>query len=307
MYRAHGLNIESGYPLPMLLGPDSAPDLVVMKAEDRPVPEEDPRESTGLAVTHDPQGRVFYSITRTHEGVELRWPGRCLMRADEQVRHVTVHHHPGIDDDSVAVLVAGTVVALHLMLHGRLALHASAVEVEGTALAFVGNAGMGKSTVAALFARAGHPLVTDDVLHVASIGPEGAVVHRGGVELRLRDRVASLATGAHGRTTGDGRTAIDLPMSSAETLPLRACLVPRPSAHLRAVALHQLGAAEGMSALLRFPRLLGWSDETTTVSQFQLAGDLAAVTPVLVADLPWGPPFHPSIPEQVLSLLTTGR
>lgn len=55
---------------------------------------------------------------------------------------------------------------LGLLLHqrGLLTLHASAVEVNGVAVAFVGYKGAGKSTTAAALYGQGHALVTDDLL-----------------------------------------------------------------------------------------------------------------------------------------------
>ena len=299
--------IRSDYRLPMLSDEGGTPDLEIVRGEDRPVPDADPPDSTSLALNRTPEGGVFYSLIRTPDGIRLRWPGRCLMEADEGVRRVVVHHEPGVDDDMIAVLVAGTLVSLHLVLGGQLVLHASAVDVSGAALAFVGAAGMGKSTVATLFGRAGHPLVTDDVLRVAPMGQEGTYVHRGGVELRLREHVSSLASGVDSRTTGDGRTAVDLPMTTSETLPLRACLIPRPSFDGTLARLNRLSAVDGMLALLRFPRLTGWTDGTAMARQFQLAGDLAVSTPVLVADIPWGPPFDPMMVDHLLQLLDEGE
>jgi len=53
-------------------------------------------------------------------------------------------------------------------LHDRsgLVLHASAVEVDGRAVLFVGRSGAGKSTVAALAARAGATFLADDMIFV---------------------------------------------------------------------------------------------------------------------------------------------
>lgn len=287
-------------------GPSTAPpDLVVVRGEDRPVPDADPPGSTPVArISDTTTGGVFCSIARTTTGVRLRWPRRCSMDADPEVRLIQVHHEPGTGEEMVGVLLAGTVVTLHLLLAGRLVLHASAVEAAGEALAFAGGIGAGKSTVAALFARAGHPIVTDDVLHVASTGADGAVVHRGGVELRLRDRVASLADGAGARTTEDGRTAVDLPMTASETLPLRACLLVRPSTDADRVSLTRLGPVEGVHALLRSPRLAGLASGEILAQQFRLTGDLVSTTPVFLADVPWGPPFDPTVPEQVLEGLS---
>ena len=98
MYRAHGLSIRSDYRLPMLPGPiTTIPDLVVVRGKDDHVPVPGPPRGTPLAIARDADGGVFYSITRTRDGVELRWPGRCLMRADAHVGHTDPSHSPASD------------------------------------------------------------------------------------------------------------------------------------------------------------------------------------------------------------------
>lgn len=59
-------------------------------------------------------------------------------------------------------------VAMGLLLHQRgfFTLHASAVAVNGGAIAFVGAKGAGKSTTAAALHVRGHPLIADDVVAV---------------------------------------------------------------------------------------------------------------------------------------------
>jgi hypothetical protein len=57
---------------------------------------------------------------------------------------------------------------MSLMLHQRgfLVLHASAVAINGNAVAFLGEVGWGKSTTATAFLTHGHRLLTDDVVAV---------------------------------------------------------------------------------------------------------------------------------------------
>jgi hypothetical protein len=129
------------------------------------------------------------------------------------------------------------------------------------------------------------------------------VVHRGGVESRLRPRAAGITRGSDVRITEDGRSAVDLPVTDLSTLPLRACLVPRPTLDADRVTLRRLPALEAMLLLLRSPRLVGWRDQATTAQQFSLVGDLVERVPVVVADIPWGPPFDPSVPRQVVDAL----
>jgi hypothetical protein len=289
---------------PVAPAPDA--DLVVVRGEVRAVPDEDAEGSERLALADAPDGRVFYSLSRSPDTVDMRYPGLCLIRGNGDMRRVSVHLAPGADEGLVPVLVAGAVVALRLLLQGELVLHASAVEVDGRALAFTGTAGMGKSTVATLFGHAGHPLLTDDVLRVSLPSAGGAVAHRGGLELRLRESARPLSEGVAMRPTADGRTAVDLPLSSKPELPLLACLVPQPSRTAERVHLRTLTPAEGLATLVRFPRLVGWCHRPSLAQQFWQLGDLAAAVPVAVADIPWGPPFNPAVPEQILEALCNG-
>ncbi|MBZ5526984.1 MAG: serine/threonine protein kinase [Acidobacteriia bacterium] len=66
-------------------------------------------------------------------------------------------------EDACTYLV-GPVLAFALRLRGATCLHASAIEVDGLAIALVGAPGAGKSTTAAAFALAGFPVLSDDIV-----------------------------------------------------------------------------------------------------------------------------------------------
>ncbi len=58
----------------------------------------------------------------------------------------------------------GPIIGFVLHLRGTPCLHASAVVIDGRAVAFLGHSGAGKSTTAAAFVRRGFAALTDDVL-----------------------------------------------------------------------------------------------------------------------------------------------
>lgn len=72
--------------------------------------------------------------------------------------------------DDLVVYLQGPILGFVLRLRGVTCLHASAVVVDGRALAVVGAGGIGKSTSAATFARSGRPVLTDDVLALGDRG-----------------------------------------------------------------------------------------------------------------------------------------
>lgn len=70
----------------------------------------------------------------------------------------------GTDPALLESMAVGPFFSFLVWLRGGQALHASAVLVDGQAVAFCGVSGAGKSTTAAQFVRLGHPLITDDVM-----------------------------------------------------------------------------------------------------------------------------------------------
>lgn len=65
--------------------------------------------------------------------------------------------------EDTATYILGPVLGFVLRLRGTLCLHASAVNIDGQAITFLGPPGAGKSTTAARFANLGYPALTDDV------------------------------------------------------------------------------------------------------------------------------------------------
>ena len=66
--------------------------------------------------------------------------------------------------EETSTYLLGPIFGLLLRLRGITCLHASAVNIEGRSIAFVGSAGSGKSTTAAAFAREGYAVLSDDIV-----------------------------------------------------------------------------------------------------------------------------------------------
>lgn len=72
--------------------------------------------------------------------------------------------------DDLLVYLQGPILGFVLRLRGVTCLHASAAIADGRAFGVVGRGGIGKSTSAAILARMGLPVLTDDVLALADHG-----------------------------------------------------------------------------------------------------------------------------------------
>ena len=87
---------------------------------------------------------VEFIINREGTRVWAGWPGNVKL-------------------EDATVYLLGPILGFMLRLRGINCLHASAIEVDGQILAFMGPPGAGKSTTAAAFAKRGYPVLTDDI------------------------------------------------------------------------------------------------------------------------------------------------
>jgi hypothetical protein len=78
-------------------------------------------------------------------------------------REIVVDLLPQADMGIVRTMLTGRIMGYLLRQRGYLALHASAIGINGTGVLFIGESGSGKSTTAAAFHSRGHCVLADDV------------------------------------------------------------------------------------------------------------------------------------------------
>ena len=118
-----------------------------------------------------PGGDIVLMFYRVLGGYTLRFPDRADFTIAIDDRTVSCVPAPNVSQEVVSSLYFNQVIPLFDSSDGALVLHASAVSGDGVALAFLGPSGRGKSTLAAGFARHGHPFLTDDGLWLEQDGP----------------------------------------------------------------------------------------------------------------------------------------
>lgn len=186
-YLVHGLVIGSELELPELAPlPDDARRIVDVSVRLGRLP-------SAVEAVGD-----FPDFQRTDFGPMLVVPdaGRFLVSPRGEV---TVEIADHADLALLRLYLFGSVMGLVCHQLGLLPLHASAVALGKSAIAFCGPPGMGKSTLAAACVDAGASLVADDVLVVA-IDPDNAVMARPGMpKMKLwRDALTALGRTAEG-------------------------------------------------------------------------------------------------------------
>jgi hypothetical protein len=150
-YSAYGLKISSDFPIPEFRpSPDDRPDVAVRL--DRGEPPADLMARHGCVELNAGDATLAFervAVFRIHGG-----------------REIVVNPIADIDLPLVRLYLVGKVMATLLYQRGLLVLHASAVEIDGKAVAFVGTSGFGKSSLAASLHACGHNIIADDVVAV---------------------------------------------------------------------------------------------------------------------------------------------
>lgn len=114
------------------------------------------------------RGRAFpFALFRLVSGALLvRWQPFGDFLISRGGRSITAHAAAGVPDSSLRDFLLTTIASFALLERGVESLHGSAVVRDRRAVAFLGQPGTGKSTLAASFAWRGWSVLTDDLLAV---------------------------------------------------------------------------------------------------------------------------------------------
>jgi len=146
-YGAYGVNFGSALPLPELVATEGEADVVLHIGKVQPLPS-----------VIDETGHGFWA-TRDEACHFVQGVGAFLIRKG---REVIIDPAPGVEERVLRLSILGPVLTLLLHQRGSFVLHASAIEVAGQAIAFMGGPGWGKSTQAAILESRGYGIVADD-------------------------------------------------------------------------------------------------------------------------------------------------
>jgi len=302
--RLYGLNVEADYDLHDVADDFAgAPDVTV-----RSLPRFDdwaPLPDAEVLLDFATEKDHWYVLVRERSGrLTLRIPTLCDFVISDDLSNVTVAMHVGAQEGMDAVLTTGTLLSCLLFLRGNPVLHGSAVEVDASAIGFIGHSGQGKTTMATAFCAEGAASVTDDVLVIDVDGADSPTVRRGSRELRLREGTLELvgagAEDGASRMSVDERTVLTPRHTGAARLPLRAIVIPRPHRDGSPLSFERLSTRDAALAIMAFPRLMGWRDPVVLRQYFELAMATASAVPVVVGHVPWGEPFSGGLTAALL-------
>jgi hypothetical protein len=180
-YAAYGLSIQSPLLLPELTpgarsDAGSGTDVTLQFGTVETLPSQIDPAGFGFWATADAACHVLEKV------------GAFLVRGG---REVVIDPAPGVEERLLRLSLLGPVLGLILHQRGFLVLHASVVARGGSAVAFLGKNGWGKSTIAAALHAKGYDLVTDDVAAIR-FDEAGPIVLPGFPQVKLWPEAATL-------------------------------------------------------------------------------------------------------------------
>lgn len=148
IYRIYGLTLASELECPLLLSSDEVADISIRFER--------------LPNSCFPDG--------LHKGANIIASGKVLLNIDEVAKYliidgneVLIDPYPDINEEYVRLFLLGSALGILLIQRGLLPLHGCGIVHNNAAVLFLGDSGIGKSTLAEAFRRKGYKLITDDV------------------------------------------------------------------------------------------------------------------------------------------------
>ena len=176
LYAAYGLNIESELILPELVAAGDGNDISIL-----------------LSDSHDQEfvDKVDHTYLRADDEISLtiKDVATFVIRLGKEV---VIHPTINVEKRTLSRYVIGPVMALLLSQRGYLVLHASCVKVVDEAIAFLGEPGMGKSSMAVAFYSLGYQVIADDVTVVHVSPGDPLVAYPAFPQIKLDPEVVSV-------------------------------------------------------------------------------------------------------------------
>lgn len=286
-YRLYGLTLQSSLGLPCpRANRTSKPDVCLQLGA-----------AADFTRAHEEVGRSrdrkdWFQHQRLADGTTyLRWNGLFEFLVSACGRRIVYRPLEKTTPESFHVYLLGQVLSFSLVAIGVEPLHGTVVTVDGAAVAFLGDCGYGKSTLAAAFLTRGFRVVTDDLVVLQSREGEWRV-HPGIPRLKLFPSVAHRLLGHHvaGIAMNSGTSKLVLPLGTAqsvtEAVPLKAMYVlsdplqPRALNRRTRVHIDPLSGREAFLEVIRATFNLLVLERQRLANHFAFATRLTAGVPI---------------------------
>jgi hypothetical protein len=286
-YRMYGLLVRSQIPLPIPQQTSSGPAGLELVGAPDSLASPGVLHQGGKPVEDD----WFRHLQLDNGESYLQWPRLGEFWISPDGRRIACRSFGGTTPETFHTYLVPQAVSCALVNQGIEPLHATVAVVDGEAVAFLGNCGYGKSSLGAAFLRAGHRLLTDDLLVIGrGDSPSGRLLaHPGPARIKLFPGIAGRMLGprrAGVRMNPETRKCI-LPLMDGEhcsaAVPLKTLYVLRPPSGSRTdtrVSVRTLSPRRACIELIANTFNLIITDKARLARQLRWASGLASAVPV---------------------------
>jgi len=287
-YHVYGLRLDSAWPLPYstIPGPWLA-DVSLRKGTDAGF-----RRALKDVVVPD-HGGPWVTASLPDGSRYLRWSGAFEFLIPRDGRSITCRPLTSRGVDAFHTHL-GPSLSFALINLGLEPLHSTTLAIDGEAVALMGDCGYGKSSLGASFVKAGHPLLTDDLL---VLGSEGGtfVAYPGAPRVKLYPAIAKIIFGprVRGLRLEPLTPKLIIPLGGARSrrtpAPLKAIYMLTPPGSRRTstrVVIKRLSPRRAFLELVRNTFNMSVSEPDRLERQFALATRLAMSVPVKTLSYP---------------------
>lgn len=310
LYHLYGFLLRSVWTIPCPEADSGSPDIELNKAPESFFIDLLRGGSTGRVRRSDQDDR-FTSCELSDGSDYLRWSGLFEFHISPEGDRITCRPLESASMESFQTYLLGHVLSWALLKQQVEQLHATVVEVDGTAVGFLGDSGSGKSTLSAAFLNAGHRLLTDDML-VLDETDDGYRAHPGIPRIKLDPSVSRKILGEDMRgvpmNPDTGKEVIpldaDRSVASGEPVPLRALYILAASSDCSidaGVTIRPLSPSLACVELVRntFNTFIDNPDRLR--NQFLFSTGVAEHVPVKMLSYPRGLDRLPEVVETIIA------
>lgn len=277
-YSAFNLNIRSSVILPELTPQEGLQDIVIRKDYDM-----------GLAFNEDPASEYHYSINSDRAHIHFPAVGTFFINNGNEI---VISPIPDVEEKLWRLGLLGAALAVLLYQRGKLVLHSSAVDINGNAVAFVGNKGDGKSTMSAALCKAGHKLLVDDTVAINLTKSDKPIILSGFPQVKLYPDSVIAALNENPEGLADVASNYEKRAKLVESFcevnrPLKAIYVLKQG---KSIKITKLSLQESLQHIITHSYMArfstDWMKSGTAISNFRQASELIKQVPIFFLERP---------------------
>jgi hypothetical protein len=304
-YHLYGVCVRSQWRLPYVECGEAGTPAVELVEGPASLFEEAAREAA-----EKPHAAEWYQHTCLRDGSNyLRWSELFEFLVSADGCRITCGPLNGIAEEAFHTYLLSQVLSFAMVKRGIEPLHATAVVVNGEAVAFLGDCGYGKSSLGGTFIQVGYPVLTDDLL-VLREGDQGFSACSGPPRIKLFPEIARNLLGDQvsgipmNPLTRKLVIPLDRHQSHHAAVPLKTLYVlthPEARARSERVTLRRLSQRSAFLALLKSAFNTDIIESERLRRQFLLCTRIASTVPMKLLSYPRSLALLPSVREAILA------